>query len=764
MNEGPHPDHGGVEDRAAAPNMQPSPEAEKVEQHELAVEEREAFEYWDYLFKPDKTGTDRLKSLLRGLKDVINEHYEPSDNPDLTPTQLAQFYRDLHGNYDQLFLATPSESIAFIYKSLGCLHSLQPQSFAHSTAFADPTVPALKTEGWIMWQTIQLLLGPAEHSEFLREAVRRWDVKDPTTGNVFPKILPRQCFPPEPDRHMVAWYEGVSERLRREAEEEERVRELEAEQAETRRIRDKHAKEDAEDAESVGSKGPALAYFRNPLYRHVDGRPSIVRSSSKRPGMSPRPTMRDKAKDGASTMGHVIRNIGSPHLWDGRGGSRSRSRDKVALERDRRRRSLPDNKHPHHGAHLSEDQATSGSPAPGEHRGHRHRRHASGSHHSHSRPGTSGSADDEWTGPSDDPEAFRHSRPSSSHDPGAHRHPHHSHRLPAEPGLRHSKSHDPTPISSQQREGSDYFGSAAGYDERRRSSAHDATSPPATAEGGPGLFRPSASPLFATHVARQPQPPPPSGLGPPPGMRPMSGAPPPPRPRSGGPPPDMESYPPRRGVSLRGPHGRPISPGPMEADRRPDPRRDPRDPRDRYDSPRRRARFDHSPPRRDYDDRDRPPPSGRPYPPHHEHGRRSRPQSMDLPPDGGMYPPPGPRGDPRRNSPPYIPPGSAPPFDPRGAPYPPADGPHRGPPFPDSHRERERERSRRRSRRREARISTSDLSPESDDPEDSERAAEQRRQDRPKQTRFEGDGKSPGGKGKGPVTGVDGRRYAPVNW
>ncbi|KAI7176055.1 hypothetical protein KC324_g9939 [Hortaea werneckii] len=317
MNEGPRPDHDSVEDRAAAPNMQPSPEAEKVEQHELAVEEREAFEYWDYLFKPDKTGTDRLKSLLRGLKDVINEQYEPSDNPDLTPTQLAQFYRDLHGNYDQLFLSTPSESIAFIYKSLGCLHSLQPQSFAHSTAFADPTVPALKTEGWIMWQTIQLLLGPAEHSEFLREAVRRWDVKDPTTGNVFPKILPRQCFPLEPDRHMVAWYEGVSERLRREAEEEERVRELEAEQAETRRIRDKHAKEDAEDAESVGSKGPALAYFRNPLYRHVDGRPSIVRSSSKRPGMSPRPTMRDKAKDGASTMGHVIKNIGSPHLWDG---------------------------------------------------------------------------------------------------------------------------------------------------------------------------------------------------------------------------------------------------------------------------------------------------------------------------------------------------------------------------------------------------------------------------------------------------------------
>ena len=111
-----------------------------------------------------------------------------SDNPDLTPTQLAHFYRDLHGNYDQLFLGTPHESVAFIYKSLGCLHSLQPQAFTHSTAFTDPTVPALKTEGWIMWQTIQLLLGPAEHSEFMREAVQKWDIRDPATGTVFPKI------------------------------------------------------------------------------------------------------------------------------------------------------------------------------------------------------------------------------------------------------------------------------------------------------------------------------------------------------------------------------------------------------------------------------------------------------------------------------------------------------------------------------------------------------------------------------------------------
>jgi len=44
----------------------------EAEQHEREVEEREAAEAWGgYLFKPDKTGKDRLKALLKGLKDVI---------------------------------------------------------------------------------------------------------------------------------------------------------------------------------------------------------------------------------------------------------------------------------------------------------------------------------------------------------------------------------------------------------------------------------------------------------------------------------------------------------------------------------------------------------------------------------------------------------------------------------------------------------------------------------------------------------------------
>jgi hypothetical protein len=45
--------------------------SERSDEHEHSVEEREAFEAWGYMFKPDKTGTDKLKALLRGLKDTI---------------------------------------------------------------------------------------------------------------------------------------------------------------------------------------------------------------------------------------------------------------------------------------------------------------------------------------------------------------------------------------------------------------------------------------------------------------------------------------------------------------------------------------------------------------------------------------------------------------------------------------------------------------------------------------------------------------------
>jgi hypothetical protein len=48
-----------------------TPQDGSGEQHEQEVEEREAYQYWGYLFKQDKTGTDKLKGLLSGLKDIM---------------------------------------------------------------------------------------------------------------------------------------------------------------------------------------------------------------------------------------------------------------------------------------------------------------------------------------------------------------------------------------------------------------------------------------------------------------------------------------------------------------------------------------------------------------------------------------------------------------------------------------------------------------------------------------------------------------------
>lgn len=89
--------------------------------------------------------------------------------------------------------------------------------------FSVPNIPALKPRGFVKWQTIQLLLGPEEHVPFLQSAVKDLGIVDPVDGMPFPSVLPKECFPDKPDERMLRWYEGVSEKLKREA-----AREIEA--------------------------------------------------------------------------------------------------------------------------------------------------------------------------------------------------------------------------------------------------------------------------------------------------------------------------------------------------------------------------------------------------------------------------------------------------------------------------------------------------------------------------------------------------------
>ena len=118
------------------------------------------------------------------------------------------------GNYDPLFIGSHPSSVGFIYKSLGCFHSLQPGP----DPFQSPSVPALTPQGFVRWQTVQLLLGPEEHVPYLQEAVRKFELVNAGDGGPFPKALPAECLPARPDREMLRWHESVAEKLRLESE------------------------------------------------------------------------------------------------------------------------------------------------------------------------------------------------------------------------------------------------------------------------------------------------------------------------------------------------------------------------------------------------------------------------------------------------------------------------------------------------------------------------------------------------------------------
>lgn len=136
------------------------------------------------------------------------------------------------------------------------------------------------------WQTIQVLLGPHEHVSYLQRAVEIFDVRDPETDQPFPKVLPKSCFPEEPDPEMEKWYQSVADRLQLDEEEPPPPPE---EQETGPRIRvevlnDPVAPRSSAEFSSEGStdeRHGAATYFADPLYRKR--RPQFMRHFSKQP-------------------------------------------------------------------------------------------------------------------------------------------------------------------------------------------------------------------------------------------------------------------------------------------------------------------------------------------------------------------------------------------------------------------------------------------------------------------------------------------------
>ncbi|KAI0126941.1 hypothetical protein BJ170DRAFT_424474 [Xylariales sp. AK1849] len=169
--------------------------------------------YYGYLFNGDKTTTPLLDALLRAIGKYIATEIGDKNHRVLDKGKLAAFYREVGGNYDELFVNAPDKSISYIWQALGVQHTLQP----NGNDFTEPSIPALTPRGFVRWESLQILLGPEEHVPFIQFAVRNWALKHPDTGEPFPVDLPKEAFPRVCDPQIDAWHKDCAKRLRSEA-------------------------------------------------------------------------------------------------------------------------------------------------------------------------------------------------------------------------------------------------------------------------------------------------------------------------------------------------------------------------------------------------------------------------------------------------------------------------------------------------------------------------------------------------------------------
>jgi hypothetical protein len=123
---------------------------------------------------------------------------------------MASFYSLVGGDCESLFFDNPHSALSYIYKSLGCFHTLQPER----DPYALPSLPALTPQGFVRWQTMQLLLCPGRHVRYLQEALKRFEIQNPGEGGPFPKFLPAESLPKRPDIEVSRWYDRVAAELR----------------------------------------------------------------------------------------------------------------------------------------------------------------------------------------------------------------------------------------------------------------------------------------------------------------------------------------------------------------------------------------------------------------------------------------------------------------------------------------------------------------------------------------------------------------------
>ncbi|RMD40117.1 hypothetical protein DV735_g5013, partial [Chaetothyriales sp. CBS 134920] len=173
--------------------------------------------FWGNLIHDNHTASPQLHSLCIGLaKTIVSQgitttsfisvrKFPPGNDGELTPERLATFYHHTGGGYEDLFANTKHHGLSYIYRTLGCRHSLQPTQSDYET----PSIPCLTDEGFARFQEVQVLLCPDEARRTLQKAVELYDVPQPDGSGFFPKHIPSECFPTRPDQEFERWYNDV---------------------------------------------------------------------------------------------------------------------------------------------------------------------------------------------------------------------------------------------------------------------------------------------------------------------------------------------------------------------------------------------------------------------------------------------------------------------------------------------------------------------------------------------------------------------------
>ncbi|RMZ84456.1 hypothetical protein DV738_g768, partial [Chaetothyriales sp. CBS 135597] len=160
--------------------------------------------FWGNLIHDKHTASPQLHNLCLGLAKIIRK-FPPGNDGELTPERLATFYHHTGGGYEDLFANTQHHGLSYIYRTLGCRHSLQPTQSDYET----PSIPCLTDEGFARFQEVQVLLCPDEARRTLQRAVELYDVPQPDGSGFFPKSIPNECFPTKPDQEFEHWYNDV---------------------------------------------------------------------------------------------------------------------------------------------------------------------------------------------------------------------------------------------------------------------------------------------------------------------------------------------------------------------------------------------------------------------------------------------------------------------------------------------------------------------------------------------------------------------------